>query len=73
MVIIYNINTKEINRTEDNTMIPALPNGTLEEKKEVFKREGLDFVSIPYEMGKYIYKFKLCFDENNVFTGIQLK
>lgn len=72
MVIFYNLKTKEIIRTEDNTMIPSLPVGTLEEQKKTYKDEGVGFVSLPYEMGVHIFDYDLRFD-GDVFTGIQPK
>lgn len=74
MVIFYDIKTREITRTEDNNMIPTLPaNKSLEEKREYYKENNEDFISIPYELGINIYKFNLCFDEENNFIGIQAK
>lgn len=74
MVIIYDLDTKEIKRTEDNTMAPVLPtNSTYDEKKEYYKKKNQNFISLPYEMGIYIFNFKLCFDENNNFIGLQPK
>lgn len=73
MVIVYYQDTKEIHHTEDNTMYPALPQGTYEEKKRILGEQGLDFISLPYEMGVYIYHFNLCFDEQGNFIGLQPK
>lgn len=74
MVIFYDVETKAITRTEDNTMIPSLPaNMTLEEMRSCYKENNEDFISIPYELGINIYKFNLCFDENDRFIGIQAK
>lgn len=74
MVVFYDIDTKEIKRTEDNTMMPILPaNTTFEEKKEFYRNQNEDFISLPYEMGAYIFSFKLCFDENENFVGLQNK
>lgn len=43
MVIFYNLKTKEIIRTEDNTMIPVLPaDKTFEEKRFFIKRKVKD-------------------------------
>ncbi|GLC32927.1 hypothetical protein [Clostridium omnivorum] len=74
MVIIYDLTSKELVRTEDNTMAPVLPtNMTFDEKKEFYKGQGQGFIGIPYEMGKYILNFKLCFDTNNNFIGLEPK
>jgi len=74
VVIFYDMETKEIIRAEDNAMIPSLPaNMTLEEMRICYKANNEDFISIPYELGINIYKFNLCFDENNNFIGIQAK
>ncbi len=74
MVIFYDLDTKEIVRTEDYTMEPVLPQGsTFEEKKEFYKSQGQGFVALPYEMGIYIFNFRLCFDINGSFTGLQPK
>lgn len=74
MVIFYNSNTKEMIRTEDNTMIPSLPaNKTFDEKKVYYEEQGENFISIPYEMGVYIFNFKLNFDTNGNFIGLQPK
>lgn len=74
MVIFYDIKTKQITRTEDNTMIPTLPANMELNKMRTYYRENFeDFISIPYELGSAIYKFNLCFDEGNNFIGIQAK
>jgi hypothetical protein len=74
MVIFYDSTTKAIKRTEDNTMVPILPaNKTFDEKKEFYKAQNEDFISIPYEMGSYVYDYKLCFDINNNFIGLEPK
>ena len=74
MVIYYNPDTKEIKRTEDNTIIPVMPaNSTLEEQRSYYNLQNEGFISLPYEMGAYIYSFKLCFDVNGMFTGLQPK
>lgn len=74
MVIYYNTNTREIKRTEDSTMTPILPaNMTFDEKKAYYTSIGEDFVTIPYEMGSYIFNYYLCFDVNNNFIGLQPK
>lgn len=73
MVIFYDLETKEIIRTEDNTMLPELPLGTLEEQKRSYAEQGVSFVSLPYEMGIHIFDYNLCFDSKEVFVGITLK
>jgi len=73
MVLVYDMTTKALHHTEDNTMLPALPAGTLEEKKTVLALDNLNFVSIPYEMGTYIWDYDLRFDENGAFRGLQPK
>lgn len=74
MVIFYDLETKEMIRTEDYTMEPLLPmNTTFEEKKEFYKSQGQGFISLPYEMGMYVLNFRLCFDNNGIFTGLQPK
>lgn len=74
MVIFYDLETKEIKRTEDNTMEPVLPmNKTFDEKKEHYRTENEGIVCLPYEMGVYIFNFKLCFDEQGNFVGLQPK
>lgn len=75
MVIFYDINNPtEVHHTENYVMYPELPVAdTLEEKKAILQSQGLDFVSIPYELGEKIFGFTLCFDINNNFTGLQPK
>lgn len=74
MIIVYKQDTKEIVSFESNTMKPALPaNMTVEEQKIYYKGLGENFVCIPYEMGLYINDFKLCFDINENFVGLQPK
>ena len=74
MVIFYDIETRDILRTEDNTMVPTLPaNMELEEKKAYYRENFEDFISIPYELGINIYNFNLCFDKDNNFIGMQMK
>lgn len=73
MVIFYNLKTKEIIRTEDNTMIPVLPaDKTFEEKKVFYKEKGEGFIALPYELGSYIYDYILKFNGND-FIGLQPK
>ena len=65
MIIFYKVDTKEIIRTEDNTMIPVLPaNMTFDEKKEYYATKNENFIALPYEMGFYVFSFKLSFDVN---------
>lgn len=73
MVIFFDMDTKQIFNIEENTMVPALPAGTTEEKKEILKRDNLDFISIPYEMGMEIFNYNLCFNESGQFVGIAHK
>jgi len=74
MVIFYDKTTKDILRAEDNTMTPIMPfNATFEEQKEYYRSQNEDFISLPYEMGVYIYMFKLILDTNDKFIGLQPK
>lgn len=74
MVIYYDLETKEIKRTEDNTMQPILPmNMSFDEKKEYYREQNEGFICLPYEMGIYIFNFKFCFDEQGNFVGLQPK
>lgn len=74
MIIYYKLDTKEIQRTEDNTVAPILPiNKTFDEKVAFYKEQGLGFISIPQELGAYIFNYELKFDENNNFIGLQPK
>ena len=74
MIAYYNLNTKEIMRTEDYTQVPVMPfNLDLEGKKAYYKSINLGFVTIDKEMGADIYNYTLKFDANGIFTGLQLK
>lgn len=74
MIIIYNLETKEIDRTEDNTMVPVLPfNQTFDEKVVFYKEQGLGFIAIPQELGKYIWGYTLNFDAEGNFVGLSPK
>ena len=74
MVVFYDLETKEILRTEDNTTIPLMPfNSTFDEQKEYYRNQNEDFISLPLEMGAYIFMFKLVFDADGKFTGLQPK
>lgn len=78
MVIFYSVdgNTKrEIVRAEHNVMDPTIPaNMTFDEKKKYYREEKkLEFISIPQEMGGYIFNFDACVDLNNNFVGLQPK
>lgn len=73
MVIFYDLNTKEIMRTERDTILPILPIGTTEEKVEVLKEDNIGMVSVPYELDLEVFNYKVAFDENNNFIGIQPK
>ncbi|CAM2939069.1 hypothetical protein HAHI6034_05815 [Hathewaya histolytica] len=74
MVIYYDLETKEIKRTEDNTIEPVLPlNMDLEKKIKHYKNEGEGVICLPYEMGIHIFDYELCFNESGQFTGLQPK
>ena len=75
MILFYKLSDPStITRCEDNTMTPVLPaNKTYDEKKIYYASIGEDFISIPYEMGVYVYNFKLCFDSGGGFIGLQPK
>lgn len=74
MIIIYNLETKEIDRTEENTMIPVLPiNKTFDEKVVFYKEQGLGFIAIPQELGKYVWGYNLNFDTEDNFVGLSPK
>lgn len=73
MVVFYNLDTKEIVRTEDNTLEPILPsNSTFDEKKEFYKEKNESFVSLPYELGRYINDYHLNFNDG-IFVGLTPK
>lgn len=73
MVIFYDLETKDILYTERDTILPNLPNGSTEEQLEILAKENIGFVSVPYEMDLEVFNFKVCFDINNVFQGLQPK
>ena len=74
MIIYYKLDTKEIQRTEENTITPVLPlNSTFDEKVAFYKEQGLGFVSIPQELGNYIWNYDLRFDTDGKFIGLQPK
>lgn len=74
MVVYYDLDTKEITRTEDNTMEPVLPfNKTYDEKRAYYKEQNEGFVCLPYEIGGHIFDYKLCFDADGNFVGLQPK
>ena len=74
MIIYYKLDTKEIQRTEDNTLIPILPfNTTLDEKVEFYKEQGIGFVSTEEEVGTDIFNYNLNFDNEDNFVGISKK
>lgn len=74
MVVIYDLNTKEIIRVEDNTNAPILPfNMTLEEKKKHFKNNNQNYIVLNEEMGANIYNYNLIFDDKGEFKNIQIK
>ena len=74
MIIYYKLETKEINRTEDNTMVPVFPfNKTFDEKVVFYKEQGLGFIAIPQELGKYIWGYNLNFDAEGNFVGLSPK
>lgn len=72
MVIIYDLDTKEIVYTERDTMIPKLPVGTTEEKIQILAQDNKGFVGVPYEMDFEVFDYKVCFSEG-VFIGLQPK
>lgn len=74
MVIYYDVDTKEIKRTEDNTMSPILPaDMELEGKREYYKALHENFISLPYEIGASIFGYTLCFNTEGIFIGLQPK
>ena len=73
MVIFYDITTKEIKYTERDSILPKLPEGTTEDKINLLKEQNIAFVSVPYELDLEIFNYKVTFDENNNFIGLQPK
>ncbi|MEW8993137.1 hypothetical protein [Clostridium sp.] len=74
MVIYYDLDSKEMKRTEDNTMEPVLPvNMSSEDKFAHYKGEGEGVICLPYEMGIHIFDYELCFDTRGSFVGLQPK
>ena len=74
MVIYYNLETKEMDRTEENTITPVLPfNKTFDEKVAFYKELGLGFIAIPQELGSYVWGYDLRFDNEGSFIGLQPK
>ena len=73
MVIFYDKTTKEIHHTEEGVLFPVLPYGTLIEKQKYYDEQNLNFVGLPYEFGFDIHRYKLCFDTEGNFQGIQPK
>ena len=73
MVIIYDLDTKQILYTEDNVNTPVLPLGTIEEKKELLKKEGKNYISIEEELGVNILDYELKFDDEDNFIKLEKK
>lgn len=74
MVIIYDLNTKEIIRTEDNTNEPILPfNMTLEEKEAYLKERNQSYIILNDEIGAKIYNHTLIFNNEGEFEKIEIK
>ncbi|MED1603660.1 hypothetical protein [Alkalihalophilus marmarensis] len=73
MVIVYDLETKEIVSTEDNTLIPQIPVGDTETKVNILKEDGRGFISVPYELGSSVNDYKLIFNENDEFIGLEAK
>lgn len=74
MIIYYKKDTKEIERTEENTMSPVIPfNKTYDEKVKFYEEQGLGFIAIPQELGSYVWDYDLQFDADGNFIGLQLK
>ena len=72
MIVYYNLTTKKILRTEDNTQIPLIPfNKNLDEKKTYYKSINEGFVTIDEELGAKILNYALNFDTNDNFIGIK--
>lgn len=73
MVVIYDLDTKEVIRCEDNTNTPLLPsNMTLEEREKYFKDNNQGYIVIENEIGANIYKHNLIFDKAE-FKELKLK
>ena len=74
MVVIYDLTTKQVIRTEDNTNIPILPfNMKLEEKEKYLKDNNQGYLIIENEIGANIYKHNLIFDDKGDFKELKLK
>jgi hypothetical protein len=73
MVIVYDLETKEIRYTEDSKIEPELPPGDLSQKIEILRNNGLGFIGIPYELGSDIINYQLNFDAEGNFIGLQPK
>lgn len=73
MVLIFDLETNNILYTEAGKLVPELPIGTTEEKKIILAQEGKGFVGVAYEMDLEVFSYKVCFDANNNFVGLQPK
>lgn len=77
MVIFYKNtgdNVREIKQAEHEVMTPTLPyNLSIKEKVLHYTKEGLNFVSLPYEVGGDIFNYNALVDTNDNFIGLQPK
>lgn len=73
MVIFYDLNTNEIKYTEREVIQPVLPIGTTEEKLILLKEQNIGFVSVPYELDSEIFNYRVSFNNENNFIGLQPK
>lgn len=73
MIITYDLITKEILSTEDNTIIPTFPIGNVLEKVKILKSEGKGYIGVPYELGADVLDYRLVFNDADEFVGLQPK
>jgi len=73
MVIYYNRETRDIEFTERDVMLPQLISGSTSEKIKLLEESNTGFVSVPYELNEEIFNYKVCLDDDGNFTGLQPK
>ena len=71
MIIFYDNTTGEIDSLEHFTEIVNLPaNLKGEELVRYYKEQGLNFISLPYELGSEAFNYKVIMEENGEFKAL---
>ena len=65
---------RKIKAVEHDVMTPTIPaNLDFKGQIEYYNSIGLEFISLPYELGGRIFEYSVCINESGEFIGLQPK